>query len=198
MNLTLGSRTFHVSLLVLAVAAGLLAGALWAGSGTTPAFEAWLAGAKREVANTRTWLARNQLLRLQAARARAEAAQLQAEKAALVAHYDSALAAALAAATTPAESGAVRRAGAACQAMVVSCEGRVLQWARADTADAQRADENAAGWAHADSLLLEGVKARECVVNLLLVRLGCPSRTAAFFTGAGFVELLHLVFHPRR
>ena len=78
--------------------------------------------------------------------------------------------------------------------MVQNCEERVAHWARADTLDAQRADANAAGWAHADSVVEAGVAAQECRVHLLVVRLGCPSRTTTFFAGAGLVELLHLIF----
>ena len=101
---------------------------------------------------------------------------------------------ALAAAGTRAESTAVTTAGQVCAAVVQNCEERVAHWARADTLDAQRADANAAGWAHADSVVEAGVAAQECRVHLLVVRLGCPSRTTTFFAGAGLVELLHLIF----
>jgi hypothetical protein len=93
------------------------------------------------------------------------------------------------------DSVAIRQFVTACYAGLDTCRARgdTLQAEVASLKEAHGNDQLAL--AHSDSLLALGLKVKECPgLNLLVVHVGCPSRTMLFFLGAGLTEGLHIVF----
>jgi hypothetical protein len=188
MDVTVGSTHFKVSLGLLAGIA--LALFLWLrfGSQGSAALDRWLASGQQEVASRKPFLERQARLQRQVTLLRQHYQVLQKDS---VAAY-----VALSRPIPPADTTA-RVSFAACQEVVRNCEQRVQHWKAV-------ADSNATGWQEAlmrvnrsDSLLTVGVQVTKC--NLLHIgpvrAFGCPSRSAAFFLGAGIGLAAGFVLH---
>jgi hypothetical protein len=197
------SHGFHLSLTGIALIGGAVFALIVFGSHTTPAFSAWLAGAKDEVRTHAAWLQRSHQLAQRAATARAAAKRLQdsvgrAQVAAeSLAAQGKALA--IAAQTVPQLREANRvlsSANTQCFDALTLCQRSRDSLAVADSLDKQRADENEARASRADSVAKAGVKARECsLVDVGPVHVGCPSRQAvavgAFVMGVVVKSVVH-------
>jgi|SRR5579859_1589994 len=184
MNWKIGSHSFHISLTMLALAAGMLF--VYAKVGPSAAVTDWLALAHQEATTVHAWKAQATQLTARADHARASAAFFQDSMGALEAVYDSLLAVA----QKPGSAITVTQIGAACQATITACQHRGDSLAVADSLDRIRAEVNFARAVHADSVLALGVKVTSCKFLLLFP---CPSREQAFLGGGGVATVLYLL-----
>lgn len=189
MTLKIGSHSFHLSLTVLALAAGGLV--VYGRSGQSTAIDQWAASARQELATSRTWQARSARLAGQAAHARAAAAVFRDSMATLEAVFDSLVQTSATPGRPPVTLGQL---GAACHAAIDLCRARGDSLATADSLDRLQALANFARAAHADSLLAQGTKVADCHVLFLK----CPSRTQAFEAGSGLTAVLFVILKAAR
>lgn len=184
MNWKIGSHSFHLSLTMLALAAGALF--VYGKSGNATDSTRWLALAHQEAATAGAWKAQAATAAAQAAHARAAAAFFRDSMGTLEGVFDSLLAQASRPGSTTVTLGQI---GAACHDALNICKARGDSLAKADSIDREAARTNFARAVHADSLLDQGVKIADCRVLFLK----CPSRTQAFEAGSGLTALLFLV-----
>jgi hypothetical protein len=155
-----GSKGFHLSLgLVLGLGVGILF--ILHLLNRSPAFEAWVAGAKAELASKAVWLKRTKQLAGQAASARQSAAVLALTVARLAHERDSLLQAADTAKAPGAAIALKLEAGARCGAALPQCQQEADSLRRADSLDALRAVAAEQRATTSDSLLKVGIKVHE-------------------------------------
>lgn len=189
MNWKIGSHSFHISLTMLALAAGILFA--YTRSGNATAADQWTTTVRQELATSRAWQARTASLNDQAAHARAAAAFFRDSMGTLEDVFDSLLQTSATRGLPPVNLGQL---GAACHAAIDICRERGDSLAKADSLDRAQAVANFARAEHADSLLDQGTKIVDCHVLFLK----CPSRTQAFEAGSGLTAVLFVVLKAAR
>jgi hypothetical protein len=191
-NLSIGSKSFHVSwaLLIGAFVAFMLLMHLSASGGD--AVDQWVASADRELTANRIWARRwqdlakqAQLMRQQAARWQDSSMRAGRRFAELAAAYQARLDTDTM--VVPEQVHELHELVGACEQALTACAARGDALARSDSLERLRGDSLMQRLAQVDSVLAAGLTVQQC---RFLHFFGCPSRGQSFAIGAASAGIL--------